>query len=75
VNINRHSLEVIDTGIGISSKDLNKITKKFYRTNKNTWNNSLGLGLFLVNNIVNLHHFKLVITSKLNEGSTFKIEF
>jgi signal transduction histidine kinase len=75
VNINGHSLEVIDTGIGISSKDLDKITKKFYRTNKNTWNNSLGLGLFLVNNIVNLHHFKLVITSKLNEGSTFKIEF
>ena len=75
VNINKNSLEVIDTGIGIKTKDLEKITQKFYRANKNTWDNSLGLGLFLVNNIVNLHHFKLFITSKLNEGSTFKIEF
>ncbi|WP_297440003.1 ATP-binding protein [Sulfurimonas sp.] len=75
VNINKNSLEVIDTGIGISSKDLENITKKFYRANKNTWNNSLGLGLFLVNNITKLHHFKLLITSKRNKGSTFKIVF
>ena len=73
VKISPKSLSVVDTGIGISEKDLKKITDKFYRVHKNSWNNSLGLGLFLVSNIANLHHFKLDIKSKENEGSTFKI--
>ncbi len=68
-------LEVIDTGIGINKDDLEKITSKFYRVHKNSWNNSLGLGLFLVDNILNLHHFKLSIQSEENEGSTFTILF
>ncbi|UCM99959.1 sensor histidine kinase [Sulfurimonas sp. SWIR-19] len=75
VNISQNSLEVIDTGIGISEKDLQNITNKFYRVHSNRWNNSLGLGLFLVNNIIQLHNFKLVIKSKLNEGSSFTIVF
>ena len=75
VNINKISLEVIDTGIGISQKDLQNITNKFYRVQNNRWNNSLGLGLFLVNNIINLHKFTLVIKSKINEGSNFTVEF
>ena len=75
VNINKNSLQVKDTGIGISEKDLQNITNKFYRAQSNRWNNSLGLGLFLVNNIINLHTFKLIIKSKVNEGSTFTIEF
>lgn len=75
VNINKNSLEIADTGIGIAEKDLQNITSKFYRVHNNRWNNSLGLGLFLVNNIINLHNFKLIINSKINEGSTFTIEF
>lgn len=68
-------IKIIDTGIGISSKNLEKITDKFYRVHSNTWNNSLGLGLFIVNNIVKLHNFKLSIKSQENEGSTFLISF
>ena len=75
VTINANSLQVKDTGIGISEKDLQNITNKFYRVQSNKWNNSLGLGLFLVNNIINLHKFKLVIHTKVNEGSEFSIEF
>lgn len=75
INIDEKSLEVVDTGIGIKEKDLQNITNKFYRVQSNSWNNSLGLGLFLVNNIIMLHQFKLVITSKVNEGSSFKIRF
>ena len=75
ININRHSFEVVDTGIGISKKDLDNITQKFYRVHTNKWNNSLGLGLFLVNNIVNLHGFKLEVESMENEGSTFRVKF
>jgi len=75
VNINKHSLEVVDTGIGISEKNIQHITNKFYRVNTNKWDNSLGLGLFLVNNIINLHNMKLVIKSEINKGSEFIIEF
>lgn len=75
VNINKNSLEVVDTGIGISEQDLQNITSKFYRVHNNRWNNSLGLGLFLVNNIINLHNFKLIIKSTINKGSNFTIKF
>jgi len=75
VTFDKNSIHVTDTGIGISAKNVENITSKFYRVNENTWNNSLGLGLFIVSNILKLHHFTLDIQSKENEGSTFSIEF
>ena len=75
VTITKNSIEIQDSGIGISQKDIEKITNKFYRVHENSWNNSLGLGLFIVNNILELHRFQLKITSKENVGSTFKIVF
>jgi len=75
IYLSQKSLDVVDTGIGISEKNLEKITNKFYRVHENSWNNSLGLGLYLVSNIANLHNYKLSIESKENVGSTFRIEF
>jgi signal transduction histidine kinase len=75
VNFDANSLSVVDTGIGISPKNLENITDKFYRVHENSWNNSLGLGLFIVKNIVNLHNFSIQIKSQENEGSTFTISF
>ncbi len=75
VKISQEKIDIIDSGIGIKEKDIERLSDKFYRVSGNTWNNSLGLGLFLVNNIVELHHFKLQIKSKENEGSTFSIIF
>lgn len=68
-------LKVIDTGIGISEKDLENITTKYYRVHDNSWNNSLGLGLFIINNIIKSHGFRLSIESLENKGSTFSIHF
>ncbi len=73
--ISEKQIEVKDSGIGISEENLKNITEKFYRVHTNSWNNSLGLGLFLVNKITQLHHFTLKIKSKINEGSSFIIEF
>lgn len=75
VTYTKESFNVIDSGIGISEQNLNNITNKFYRVNKNTWNNSLGLGLFIVSNILSLHDFKLTIQSQENHGSTFSVRF
>jgi len=58
-----------------AKKNLENITNKFYRVNENSWNNSLGLGLFIVSNILNLHHFILKIESQENEGSSFSVMF
>ncbi|PRM99000.1 sensor histidine kinase [Aliarcobacter cryaerophilus] len=75
IEINENSLSIIDKGIGISQENLENIFKKYYRATSNNWNNSLGLGLFIVKSILNIHHFKLEITSKIGIGSTFKIYY
>lgn len=75
VKIENNQLSVIDTGIGISESELLKITKKFYRVSHNGWNNSLGLGLYIVRTILNLHNFKLEINSKYGVGSEFIIKY
>jgi signal transduction histidine kinase len=75
ITFDEKSLNIKDNGIGISSKNLQNITNKFYRVSGNKWDNSLGLGLFIVNNIINLHNFSLKIKSKENEGSTFSVIF
>ena len=75
VNITNNYISITDTGIGIHPNNLEKITKKFYRVSNNEWNNSLGLGLSIVSNILRLHHFELSIESKENIGSKFTIKF
>lgn len=74
INITNKEISVRDNGIGIKEKDLERITNKFYRVSNNTWNNSLGVGLSLVSNIIKFHKFKLEIKSIENEGSTFTIK-
>ncbi len=75
INFNKKSLDITDSGIGISEKNIENITNKFYRVHENSWNNSLGLGLFIVNNITKLHNFSLKIRSVENKGSTFSVKF
>ncbi len=64
-------LEVIDRGVGIEADELEKITKKFYRINHLTWNNSIGVGLYIVKYILRLHDTSLEIQSTPKKGSIF----
>lgn len=75
VELTPEDIKVVDMGIGIDAKDLERIKNKFYRVSKNNWNNSLGLGLFIVLKILRIHHFDLQIESELNFGSKFIIKF
>ena len=70
VNIDT-TVEVIDKGIGIDEKNLNLIKQKFFRIAKNDWDNSLGLGLAIVEHILKLHNSYLQIESKKKKGSRF----
>jgi len=74
VKLFNHKVLVIDRGVGISAENIEKVTKKFFRTDEHTWDNSMGLGLAIVKEILKLHHTTLEIESKENIGSTFSFE-
>jgi len=65
------TVSVRDYGVGIGKSDLEKVTKKFYRSGTHSWDNSMGLGLSIVKAILKLHATSLDIESRLDEGSTF----
>jgi len=71
IRCDRSRLEVRDRGIGIEEKELEKITKRFYRVQGLEWNNSIGVGLYIVKYILRLHDTELEIRSRPGEGSVF----
>ncbi len=71
ITLENNIIAVEDKGIGIQKEYLDKVTSKFYRVKKNTWDNSMGIGLALVSYILKAHKSSLVIDSVFGEGSTF----
>ena len=67
-------IEVIDKGIGIAPREQELIATKFYRVQKNSWDNSMGLGLAIVSYVLKLHDSTLHVQSTLGIGSTFSFE-
>ena len=74
VEIEKEKISVIDKGLGVSKDEIDKITKKFYRSSKHSWDNSMGLGLSIVTSILTLHKSKLEIESVEGDGSVFWFE-
>jgi two-component system phosphate regulon sensor histidine kinase PhoR len=69
--------EVTDEGIGIPTRDIPRITERFYRvgSGRGQGTGGTGLGLAIVKHVVNAHDASLLIESELGEGSTFTIAF
>ncbi|WP_456323932.1 sensor histidine kinase [Hydrogenimonas sp.] len=67
-------LRVSDRGSGIEPPDIERVVKKYFRADKNAWDNSMGLGLAIVEYILKLHNMELVIESVVGEGTTICIE-
>jgi len=65
------SLMVIDTGIGISNKMIDKIFLPFFTTKD--VNEGTGLGLSVVHGIVALHKGSIRVESRVNQGTQFEI--
>lgn len=66
---------VTDTGVGIATKEIDKIFDGFYRT-KPTTNEKVkgaGLGLTLVQQLIQRCGGSISVTSKIGKGTTFKI--
>lgn len=66
-------VEIIDTGKGISPKELKYIWNRYYKQEKNHKRNVVGsgVGLSIVKSILIRHQFDYGVTSKKNKGTTF----
>ncbi len=70
VNGNNQLIEIKDQGKGIPDSEIKDIILAYYQASNNT-EEGTGIGLSLVKEILKLHQTKLLITSKLEYGSTF----
>ena len=70
-------IEVQDKGIGIADEDQEKVFDKFYRVSSGLVHTTkgTGLGLSLVKQIMDAHKGKIILKSKIGEGSSFKLLF
>lgn len=70
-------VEVSDQGIGISPQEVNQIFEKFYRVSEGNVHTrkGAGLGLSLINHIMEAHQGDIEVESTLNQGSTFRLVF
>jgi PAS domain S-box-containing protein len=66
-------VSVRDHGLGIDDEDLPRIGERFFRAKSSTGITGTGIGLNLVNTLVEMHGGKVSIESKKGEGSTFTI--
>jgi signal transduction histidine kinase len=69
------TINISDKGIGIPSAELNSIYMPFKRASNAKFKSGFGIGLSLVNKIIELHDATLDVFSEVNEGSRFEIVF
>lgn len=68
-------IHVIDTGIGIAAKDINRLFQPFVQIDSslNRQYTGTGLGLALVKQIIELHHGSISVASTPDLGSRFTV--
>ncbi len=67
------SIEVSDSGIGISEEELPRIFRRFYRGQNVREQNGVGIGLYLSRQIVEEQGGYIQVESKIGKGSVFKL--
>lgn len=66
-------ITIADTGVGMDEETVKNIYRQFYRGNTADRYEGTGLGLTLVNRIIDLHGGSIITESKLQEGTKFTI--
>ena len=73
----RLTLYVADEGIGIPARDVPRIFDRYYRVDSglSRTTTGVGLGLFLINAIIEAHSGEVWVRSELNKGTTVFVSF
>lgn len=66
-------VNIKDTGIGISKKDLPHIFERFYRSGRVSADSGSGLGLAIARSIVTSCKGEIRVSSRIGKGTTFNI--
>jgi len=66
-------VSVADDGVGIAETDLPHIFERYYRGDENRSGPGAGLGLPLVQGVVEAHGGQVTVESELGKGSTFRV--
>ena len=66
------NISITDYGRGIRKKEQNKVFSEFLKAQGNL-KEGMGLGLFLVKNIIDSHHGTITLKSKLHKGTTITL--
>jgi hypothetical protein len=68
-------ISVHDRGIGIPNEELTSLFTRFGRASnaRNKGISGSGIGLYVARKIVEVHQGSIVVESRENEGSTFRV--
>lgn len=70
------SITIADDGVGIARDDLPHVFEKFYRgRNTNGTVRGFGVGLAIVQSIVDVHRGRITVESEVGRGSEFRMVF
>lgn len=70
------TVSIIDNGIGISTENIDKVFDRFFTVDKSrTDQESMGLGLSMVKQMVEINGGEITIDSEINKGTTVKLTF
>jgi len=71
ITLTQKIFSVKDTGIGIKKEDMSMIQQRFKRVENSE--GGFGIGLDIVNQVVNAYNAKLEIKSKFKEGTEVRV--
>lgn len=70
-------LQIVDNGVGIDGKDIDKVFNRFYQAENNTetfrGSGGTGIGLALAKSIIESHHGTISVKSQPGYGSIFTV--
>lgn len=68
-------VSIADYGVGIPVNEIENIFKPFHRATNAKFIGGFGVGLSIVAKIIALHGAEIKVTSTLNKGTCFELQF